>query len=274
MGTLASTATFFPPGRWTTMSGRILPLSASDVTCSSKSQCSSMPAISTTRRSCSSPHLPRVWGDRRRGDQVAGLLLQVVVGDRQRPHLLGEGGVGLLALDLESLHPLLVLAELIADGLQQLLDGHLPLGQLPFGGLPRLVQLGVGQLEELLVVLLEGQGRESGELSRQLLSRLLEGLRPFGGGLPLVLELGGQAGHLPLQGQGQPMLLGQLVTDQLDLGGQGLVATGHVGQTGLRSPRRRHVVGAQEQSHHHPQGGACNESDDESGDHDQSSSGP
>ena len=65
MGTLASTATFLPPGRWTTMSGRIRPLSASEVTCSSKSQCSSMPAISTTRRSCSSPHRPRVWGERR-----------------------------------------------------------------------------------------------------------------------------------------------------------------------------------------------------------------
>ena len=64
MGTLASTATFLPPGRWTTMSGRIRPESESEVTCSSKSQCSSMPAISTTRLSCSSPHRPRVWGER------------------------------------------------------------------------------------------------------------------------------------------------------------------------------------------------------------------
>ena len=46
------------------MSGRIRPESESDVTCSSKSQCSSIPAISTTRRSCNSPQRPRVWGER------------------------------------------------------------------------------------------------------------------------------------------------------------------------------------------------------------------
>ena len=47
------------------MSGRSRPLSPSEVTCSEKSQCSSMPAISTTRRSWSSPQRPRVWGLRR-----------------------------------------------------------------------------------------------------------------------------------------------------------------------------------------------------------------
>ena len=60
------------------------------------------------------------------------------MGDGQVLHLLGQGRVGPLALDLEALHPLLVLAELLADGLQQLLDGLLAFGQLPLGRLPGL----------------------------------------------------------------------------------------------------------------------------------------
>ena len=162
------------------MSGRIRPPSASEVTCSSKSQCSSIPAISTTRRSCSSPQRPAGLGRAQRGDQVAGLLLQLVVRGGQVLHLLGQGGVGPLPLDLEPLHPLLVLAELLADGLEQLLDGLLPLGQLPVGGLAGLVELGVGQLEELLVVLLQGQRREPGELPGQLLAGLARRRRPAG----------------------------------------------------------------------------------------------
>ena len=47
------------------MSGRRRPSSASVVTCSSKSQWGSIPAISTTRRSCTSPQRPRVCGERR-----------------------------------------------------------------------------------------------------------------------------------------------------------------------------------------------------------------
>ena len=100
------------------------------------------------------------------GDQVAGLLLQLVVRGRQVLHLLGQRRVGPLPLDLEALHPFFVLAQLLADGLEQLLDGLLPLGQLPVGRLAGLVELGVGQLQELLVVLLEGQRSRAGRTRR------------------------------------------------------------------------------------------------------------
>ena len=44
------------------MSGRVTLPSVTAVSCSTKSQCSTMPAISTTRRSCISPQRPRIWG--------------------------------------------------------------------------------------------------------------------------------------------------------------------------------------------------------------------
>ena len=64
MGTLASTTTWAPPGRWTSTSGRSRPSSVVAETCSVKSQWATIPAISTTRRSCTSPHRPRVCGAR------------------------------------------------------------------------------------------------------------------------------------------------------------------------------------------------------------------
>ena len=57
---------FLPPASRTTMSGRARPPSApSTVTCSSKSHRALIPASSTTRRSCISPHRPRASGRRR-----------------------------------------------------------------------------------------------------------------------------------------------------------------------------------------------------------------
>jgi len=49
-------------GSGTPRSGRKRPASVLVDTCSSKSQCESIPAISTTRRNCISPQRPRVWG--------------------------------------------------------------------------------------------------------------------------------------------------------------------------------------------------------------------
>ena len=51
-------------------------------------------------------------------------------------HLLGLRRIGPLAFDLEALHPHFVLAQLLADGFQELFDGVLALGQLPLGRLP------------------------------------------------------------------------------------------------------------------------------------------
>ena len=48
----------------TTMSGRSAPSSVRTCTCSAKSQCSTMPASSASRRSVSSPHWPRTSGRR------------------------------------------------------------------------------------------------------------------------------------------------------------------------------------------------------------------
>src|SRR5664280_2319104 len=268
MGTLASTATFFPPGRCTTMSGRMRPPSASEVTCSSKSQCSSMPAISTTRRSCSSPQRPRG------GDQVAGLLLQLVVRGREVLHLFGERRVRPLALDLEALHPRLVLAQLLADRLEQLLDGLLALGQLPVGRLAGLVELGVGQLKELVAVLLQRRGGQAGKLSQQLIANLVEGGCPLGGRLALVVELGGQTGRFGLE-RHHPLLFGdQLRPKALELLGEEPLLIEGVGEPGLGGPGRRDLVGADQQSHREAQGDAGDEAEYESGDHDESSSGP
>src|SRR3954449_8089420 len=65
-GTFASTTTCRPSARVTTRSGRTpAPSSLTAEGCSTKSQCSSSPATSTTRRSCTSPQRPRTCGVRR-----------------------------------------------------------------------------------------------------------------------------------------------------------------------------------------------------------------
>ena len=62
-GAFASTTTCLPPGSQTTRSGRSTPPSSvATLRCSAKSQCAVIPASSTTRLSCSSPHRPRVCG--------------------------------------------------------------------------------------------------------------------------------------------------------------------------------------------------------------------
>ena len=256
------------------MSGRIRPPSASEVTCSSKSQCSSMPAISTTRRSCSSPQRPRVCGDR---SAVTRLRVSFCSWSCEVDRCFicsVRVAVGPLALHLEALHPLLVLPQLLADGLQELLDGLLTLGQLALGRLAGLVELGVGELEELLVVLLEGQGRQPGELTGQLGPRLLERRGALFASPTLVLQFGGQTGGGRLQGSDQLLLLGDSALQTLHLAGQGLVPAQGVAQPGLGGPCRRHLVRAEQQAQHDPQSNAGQKSHDEPGNHDESSSGP
>ena len=70
------------------MSGRTVPSSVAAVTCSSKSQCSSMPAASTARRSVISPQRPRCLGRPQRGHQVARPLRQLLVPLMGLRHLL------------------------------------------------------------------------------------------------------------------------------------------------------------------------------------------
>ena len=127
-------------------------------------------------------------------------------------HLLGQGRVGPLPFDLEALHPCLVLPELLTDGLEQLLDGLLPLGQLPVRGLAGLAELGIRQLEELLVVLLKGERREPGELPGQLLAGLGESCRPLLGRGALVPELRVEPGGVGPEGGQLLLASGRLVT--------------------------------------------------------------
>ena len=59
-GTFASTAMHLPSGRRTTRSGRRVPSTVVVLTCRSKSTRFVSPALSTRRRSCVSPHAPRI----------------------------------------------------------------------------------------------------------------------------------------------------------------------------------------------------------------------
>ena len=104
-GVFASTTICLPPGRWTIRSGRRRPLSPCSGGCSSKSQRRSIPAISTTRRSCISPQRP---ADRRRAQRAR----QRVGGRAERADLLGQPRIRLEPLALG-------LAELDVDLLQR-----------------------------------------------------------------------------------------------------------------------------------------------------------
>ena len=61
---MTSTTSCRPSGMLTIMSGRNAPSSPATCTCSTKSQCSTMPASSASRRSVISPHWPRTSGRR------------------------------------------------------------------------------------------------------------------------------------------------------------------------------------------------------------------
>ncbi len=65
IGALASTTSTLSPGSRTTTSGRTpRPWALTALTCSSKSQRLTMPAASSTRRSCTSPQAPRTLDER------------------------------------------------------------------------------------------------------------------------------------------------------------------------------------------------------------------
>ena len=149
------------------MSGRRLPSPVWIVRCSTKSQCETMPAISTTLRSWISPQEPRVDGRFERGDEVAGLLTQRADAVAELADHLCELALRLPALALEApdlvLHP----AELLLDGLDDALHllratRHLAGGAL----LLRAARLG-DALRQRLAGLREHVDRDR----RQLLAR-------------------------------------------------------------------------------------------------------
>jgi len=95
------------------MSGRIRPPVASVVTCWSKIAVLEHPGHLDHPSKLQLSPLAAGLGRTERGDQVAGLLLQLVVRRRQ-VFICSVRVVYAVALDLEALHPLLVLAQLLA----------------------------------------------------------------------------------------------------------------------------------------------------------------
>ena len=116
-------------GMRTSRSGRSAPRSPmSTWACSVKSQCSDMPASSTTRRSVSSPQRPRTSGRRSAVDEIAGLALQEACTFTRLsiwPVSLPVDSA-LFAFDCEST-ALPGCASASIDGLDQLLDGFFAL---------------------------------------------------------------------------------------------------------------------------------------------------
>ena len=116
------------------------------------------------------PAAPRLRGPQRR-DQVPGLLLQLLVAEVQRGHPLVQRGVGALALDFHVPQPALVAGQRLAQRVQELRDRLLALGEIALGGRADLVELGVGQREELLVVLRQRLRRQLREGAGQQVLR-------------------------------------------------------------------------------------------------------
>ncbi len=93
-GVLASTTMVLPAGSRTSRSGRRRPSSPNRVVCAVKSQWSSIPAISTTRRSWISPQLPRTAGRAQRRHQLARLGAQLRLRLQQAADLLVQRRIG------------------------------------------------------------------------------------------------------------------------------------------------------------------------------------
>ena len=90
-----------------------------------------------------------------RGDQLGGLLLQLLGGRAHRAHLLQQRGVGAGAVLLDRRQLVLDTVEASRSGRHDCLDGLLALGEVAVGrGLGR-GQLRLGQLDERLVVALQ-----------------------------------------------------------------------------------------------------------------------
>ncbi len=131
-------------------------------------------------------------------DQVPGLLLELLVAKMQRRDPLIQGGVGALTLDLHVPQPTLVASQGLAEWVQQLGDRQLALREVALGGRTNLVELGVGQCQELLVVLRQCLRRQLRERSGQAFAFLFGPARRLLVGQAEQLEFGGgdSAGRL------------------------------------------------------------------------------
>ena len=137
-----------------------------------------------------------------------GLLLQLLMPEVQGRDPFAEAGVGTLALDLQLLESALVAGERLAQRVQQLRDRLLSLTQIALGGRPCLLELRVGQGEELLVVPGQCLGRQLCEGSGEPDALLLGPRRRLRRSLPHQLQL--------VHGDGTPLfcLRGRLDHDR------------------------------------------------------------
>ena len=160
---MASTTTVLPPGSRTIRSGRSRP--SSDSTAGLLLEVAVVEHAGHLHHPAELDLAPAAAHLRRpeRLDQVAGLGLKRLLGPGHRLHLLDQSGVGRDALLLHlvelAVHP----RQRVVDRADQVVHRLLTLLEVRRGRLLELAQLGLGQLEEGLVVLPQRFGRERGE---------------------------------------------------------------------------------------------------------------
>jgi hypothetical protein len=152
-----------------------------------------MPAISTTRCSCSSPQ---------RLGEVRGLALQHFVRGEQPAHLLAQADVGLQPRLLHLAHLQVELAERFLHRLHQLVDGELPFFEVGAGAFLKFFQGGAGEAEEGLVVASQRVGGKRLEGVRKPRLGVEEHRLFFHRRLAFLLQPRPQGGQLLLQGRG------------------------------------------------------------------------
>ena len=172
------------------MSGRSRPSAVVVVCCSSKSQCSAMPAAFTALRSVISPQRPRVCGDRSAVTRFLVSFCSCSWPTCSAATRSFKRGVRALALRLHVPQPLLVAGQGLAQRVEQLCDRLLALREIALGGRADLVELGIGQGEELLVVLRQRLRRELRERAGEQPALLLRPARGLAFGRAQQLELG------------------------------------------------------------------------------------
>ena len=126
--------------------------------------------------------------------EPAGLDLQGVLSLVQRAQLFRQGRVGTDPVLLDFAQLEIDLRQRFLERLDEILDGLLPSIQVEPGGVLKLGQGCLREIEKRLVVLPEGIRRERGEGVAQLRLGILEERQLFRRSSPLGVELGFEAG--------------------------------------------------------------------------------
>ena len=127
-------------------------------------------------------------------DKIGSFRLQLDLCGGQGFDLLNESAVGGEAFFFDFPDSSVHFEEGFVNGFDELGDGLLAFFQIVAGGFLMVLPGGLGQIEEGLVVVLEGFCREGFEGIAQLLAGFLEELEFFGGSLAFFIEFGLEAG--------------------------------------------------------------------------------